>query len=97
MWQNPEVFKPPTTGKWYLTPKEGLGLSKWLSGKESACSAIDVSLIPGLRRSSGKEMETHFSILAWEIPWTEEFGRLQSVEFQKSWRQLSNSTTTTLA
>ena len=48
MWQNPEVFKPPTTGKWYLTPKEGLGLSKWLSGKESACSAIDVSLIPGL-------------------------------------------------
>ena len=24
-----------------------------------------------------KEMETHFSILAWKIPWTEEPGRLQ--------------------
>ena len=26
-----------------------------------------------------KEMATHSSILAWEIPWTEEPGRLQSV------------------
>ena len=26
-----------------------------------------------------KEMATHFSILAWIIPWTEERGRLQSV------------------
>ena len=25
-----------------------------------------------------KEMATHSSILAWEIPWTEEPGRLQS-------------------
>ena len=25
-----------------------------------------------------KEMATHFSILAWRIPWTEEPGRLQS-------------------
>ena len=26
-----------------------------------------------------KEMATRFSILAWEIPWTEEPGRLQSM------------------
>ena len=26
-----------------------------------------------------KEMETHSSILAWRIPWTEEPGRLQSM------------------
>ena len=26
-----------------------------------------------------KEMATHSSILAWEIPWTEEAGRLQSI------------------
>ena len=26
-----------------------------------------------------KEMATHFSVLAWGIPWTEEPGRLQSV------------------
>ena len=35
-------------------------------------------------------MATHFSILAWEIPWTEEPGGLQSMESQKSWTQLSN-------
>ena len=29
-----------------------------------------------------KEMVTHFSILAWEIPWTEEPGRLQSMGSQ---------------
>ena len=30
-----------------------------------------------------KEMATHFSILAWEIPWTEEPGGLQSMGSQK--------------
>ena len=29
-----------------------------------------------------KEMATHSSILAWEIPWTEEPGRLQPMGFQ---------------
>ena len=36
------------------------------------------------------EMATHSSILAWEIPWTEEPGRLQSMGSQKSQTQLSN-------
>ena len=31
-----------------------------------------------------KEMATHSSILAWEIPWTEEPGTLQSMGLQKS-------------
>ena len=35
-------------------------------------------------------MATHSSILAWEIPWTEEPGRLQSMESQKSWTKLSD-------
>ena len=30
-----------------------------------------------------KEMATHSSKLAWRIPWTEELGRLQSVELQR--------------
>ena len=30
-----------------------------------------------------KEMATHSSILAWRIPWTEEPGRLQSMESQE--------------
>ena len=36
-----------------------------------------------------KEMATHSSILAWEIPWTEEPDTLQSMGLQ-SWTQLSN-------
>ena len=31
-----------------------------------------------------KGMATHSSILAWEIPWTEEPGGLQSMGFQES-------------
>ena len=37
-----------------------------------------------------KGMATHSSILAWEIPMTEEPGRLQSRGSQKSWTRLSN-------
>ena len=36
-----------------------------------------------------KEMATHSSILAWEIPWTEEPGGLQSTRSQ-SWTRLSD-------
>ena len=36
-----------------------------------------------------KEVATHSSILAWEIPWTEEPGGLQSMESQKSQTQLT--------
>ena len=31
-----------------------------------------------------KETATHTSILAWEIPWTEEPGRLQSMGLQRA-------------
>jgi len=31
----------------------------------------------------GKKMATHSSILAWEIPWTEEPGGLQSMGSQR--------------
>ena len=37
-----------------------------------------------------KERATHSSILAWDIPRTEEPGGLQSMGLQKSWTQLSN-------
>ena len=49
----------------------------------------DLSLIPGLGRSSGGgDMATHSSILAWRIPWTEEPGRLQSIGSQRVRPQL---------
>ena len=37
----------------------------------------------GQEDSLEKEMATYSSILAWEIPWTEEPGGLQSVWLQK--------------
>ena len=41
-----------------------------------------------------EEMAAHSSTLTWEIPWTEEPGRLQSMGEQKSRTGLSNYTTT---
>ena len=37
----------------------------------------------GREDSLQKGMATHSSILAWEIPWTEETGGLQSMESQR--------------
>ena len=50
----------------------------------------DADLIPGLGRSPGEGNGNHSSVLAWEIPWTEELGRLQSIGPQKSWTRLSD-------
>ena len=43
----------------------------------------DVGLIPRLGRSPEEEMATHSTALTWEIPWTEEPGRLQSMGPQR--------------
>ena len=37
-----------------------------------------------------KEMATHSTVLAWEIPRAEELGVLQSMGLQKNWAQLSD-------
>ena len=39
----------------------------------------DAGSIPGSGRSLGEGKATHSSFLAWESPWTEEPGGLQSV------------------
>ena len=57
--------------------------SWWLSGKESACSEGDQGLIPGLGRSPGEGNGNLLQYFAWEIPWTEEPGRLQFMELQR--------------
>ena len=44
----------------------------------------------GLENSLEKEMATHSSILAWEIPQTEEPGRLQFLRLQKCQVQLND-------
>ena len=59
-----------------------------LSGKESTCQCRrhrKFELDPlGHEDSLEKEMATHSSILAWEIPWREEHGGLQSMGLQSS-------------
>ena len=65
------------------------GFPRWLSDKESACQAGDMGLIPELRRFPVEGNGTHSSILAWEIPWTEEPGRVSPWD-RESWTQLSD-------
>jgi len=40
--------------------------------KNQSANTGDTGLIPESGRSPGKEITTHSSVLAWEIPWTEE-------------------------
>ena len=39
--------------------------------------------VPGQEDPLEKEMATHSNILVWQIPWTEESGRLQSKRLQR--------------
>ena len=57
--------------------------SQVLTGKESTCQVETQVQSPGREDPLGKEMATHASVLAWEIPWTEEPGRLLSVGSQR--------------
>ena len=54
-------------------PKGFPGVS---DGKESACNAGDLGLIPGLERSPGEGNGYPLQYSCLEIPWTEEPGRL---------------------
>ena len=56
--------------------------------KNPPANTGDVGSIPGLERSPGEGNGNHSSILAWEIPWTEEPEGLQSMGSQKT--QLSD-------
>ena len=47
-------------------------------GNASAYNVGDLGLIPGSEDPMEEEMAIHSSILAWRIPWMEEFGGLQS-------------------
>ena len=38
-----------------------------------------------------EEMAPHSSILAWKVPWAQELGKLQSMEFRKTQTRLSTS------
>ena len=63
-----------------------LGFPGGSDSKESACNAGDPGSVSGLGDLLEKEMATHSSILAWEIPRIEEPGRLQSMGSQSQTR-----------
>ena len=68
-----------------------LGFPSGSDSKESACNAEDPGLIPESERSPREENSPiHSSILALEIPWTEEPGKAIAYRVSKSWTQLSN-------
>ena len=51
--------------------------------KNLPASAEDAGLYQSQEDSLEKVMATHSSILAWEVPWTVEPARLQSIELQE--------------
>ena len=53
----------------------------WL--RPSAYNVGDPGSNPGREDVLEKEMATHSSVLAWQIPWMEEPGRLQSMGSQR--------------
>ena len=64
------------------------GLLCWLSDKEPPANAEDGVWSLDQEDPLEKEMVTNSSILASEIPRTEESGRLQYIGLQKSWTRL---------
>ena len=46
----------------------------------------EVGLVPGSGRTTGIGNATCSGVLAWEIPWTEEPGRLQAMGLQRAVR-----------
>jgi len=75
--------RPSTLIFHYANNNTALGLPRWLSGKESVCQQRRHCCSWGWENPLEEEMATHFSILTWEIPWTEEHGRLQSTGLQR--------------
>ena len=52
---------------------------------------------PGQDDLLQKAIATHFSILAWRIPWAEELGRLQSIGLQRAGHDWSDLACTHIA
>ena len=61
----------------------GLGLPRWLSGKEPTCQCKRCRSDPWGEDSLEEGMATCSSIVAWRIPWTEEPGGLQFMGSQR--------------
>ena len=58
--------------------------------KNPPANVGDAGSIPGQNDPLEKERVIHSSILTWEIPWSEDPGRLQSMGSQKRQTRLSD-------
>ena len=68
---------------YFIHSINSIGLPWSLRGKESICNVRDPGSIPGLGGNLEKEVAIHSSVLAWNIPWTEERGNLQLMGFSR--------------
>ena len=58
--------------------------SRWLSVVKNSPAMQETHVRPlGREEPLEKEMATHSSVLAWEIPWAEESGGLQSMRAKR--------------
>ena len=71
-----KYINPKAAAGWFLP----IGLPWWLSRKKSACHC---------RRRGFDPWATHSSVLAWETPWMEKPGGLQSMRLQKAGHDLA--------
>ena len=87
MWGPSLPLGNPRTHSWLYVERHRQASPGGSVGKEPACSAGDLGLIPwsdlSWEEPLEKEMATHFSILAWRIPRTEEPGGLQSKVYKE--------------
>ena len=60
-----------------------MGLPSGSAVKNPSANARDAGWILSQEDKLKEEVATHSSILAWEIPWTEELGGLQSIGLQR--------------
>ena len=76
-------------------PLGAIGLPRWVRHEESACQCRRPKFHPWVGEIPlEKEMVTHSSFLAWEIPWSEEPGGLWSMGSQRvrhDWSNLENT------
>ena len=85
LYEQEDLVQPEATQGWYNFGKYlSLSTKVALVVKNLPANAGDVGSIPGSGRSPEEEIATHSCIIAWEIPWTEELGELQSMGSQRA-------------